>query len=316
MELIRRLMMLPPPASSVAPALDRLDVAILLVTIVGALGVAIALGVLYAQYRDRPDRPDRAHRRRPRHGTRVELALAAGTLGMFIAFWVVGFRQYSELREPPPGAMRVYVVAKQWMWQFAYADGHTAQDELRVPVDQPVELLMTSRDVIHSFYVPAFRLKQDVLPGRMVTLWFTATAPGRYDIFCAEYCGNGHSRMRGAVIALSDEDYATWASQQSTGELADVGRKLAVDRGCMRCHTADGTPHIGPTWRGLYDSDVTLQDGSAVRADDAYLTASMMDPNAQIVAGYAPIMPSYFGQLSGADAGAIVEYIRSLGGRP
>ena len=308
-EFFRRLLLLPPEASSVAPGLDALDVFIFLLTIVGAFGVAIALAVFYLRYRDRPDRPRVG---RPRVQKRIELALAAGTLGMFIALWVVGFRQYAELREPPPGAMRVYVVAKQWMWQFAYADGHTAQDELRVPVDQPVALVMTSRDVIHSFYVPAFRLKQDVIPGRMVTLWFTATTPGRYDIFCAEYCGNGHSRMRGAVIAMTDEDYATWASSRSTGELAAIGRQVAVDRGCMRCHTADGTPHIGPTWRGLYGSDVRLTSGQTVRADDEYLTESMMDPNLQIVEGYTPIMPSYFGQLSGADAGAIVEYIRSL----
>jgi len=146
----------------------------------------------------------------------------------------------------------------------------------------------------------------------MVSLWFTATTPGRYDIFCAEYCGNGHSRMRGSVSVLSEADYARWAARDSVDDLAAAGLRIAAERGCLRCHTVDGTPHIGPTWAGLYGSQVRLTDGTTVRADDEYLTESMMDPTSQIVAGFVPIMPTYLGQLSGADAGAIVEYIRSL----
>jgi cytochrome c oxidase subunit II len=308
-ELFRRLLCLPPQASSVAPGIDALHYAVIGCAALGAIVLTIATGAFMIIYRERAG----ARPRPPVSRTiTFELGAAAATLALFLAFWVIGFRQYVALREPPPGALRVYVVAKQWMWQFAYPGGAVAEDELRVPVDQPVELVMTSRDVIHSFYVPAFRLKQDVVPGRMTSLWFTATAPGRYDIACAEYCGNGHSRMRGAVVVLPAEDYARWSAGGGTRDLADAGAKVAATRGCLRCHTVDGVRHIGPTWAGLYGSVVALADGSTARADDAYLTESMMDPAAKVVAGFAPVMPSYLGQLSGPEAAALVEYIRSL----
>jgi cytochrome c oxidase subunit 2 len=314
LELMRRLLMLPPQASSVAPEFDLLHFAVIGSAIIGSIGVSIATAYFFFVYRERPGQRRRYVRNREH--VRFELVAAGGTLALFLAFWVVGFRQYTQLRDPPPGAMRVYVVAKQWMWEFAYPNGMTAQEDLRVPVDQPIEVVLTSRDVLHSFYVPAFRLKQDVIPGRMVSMWFTATRPGRYDILCAEYCGNGHSRMRGSVIVMSEEDYARWASGTTSGDLAGAGLRIAAERGCLRCHTVDGTPHIGPTWYGLYGSQVPVEGGGTVRADDAYLTESMMDPTAKVHAGFVPIMPSYLGQLSGPEAAALVEYIRSLGRRP
>lgn len=311
-ELLRRMLDLPPQASSVARGIDTLHY----VVIGSAFVVAfLAFGLItffLIRFRDRP-----GHKPRVRSVPHwVETGLAGFTLAVFLVWWVIGFAQYRTLREPPPDATRIHVVAKEWMWQFIYPNGATAETDLRVPVGHPVELVMTSRDVIHSFYVPAFRLKQDVVPGRVTSLWFTAVAPGTYDVLCAEFCGAGHSRMRGRVIALPAADYARWIDHHHADDLVATGEHLAVARGCLRCHSVDGGANVGPTWRGLYGSAVTLATGERVTADDAYLTESMMDPAARIVAGYAPVMPTFEGLVDGPDAAAIVEYIRSLRGAP
>ena len=311
-ELFRRALMLPPQASSVAKDID-----ILHYTVIGSAFVVAALAfglitIFLLKYRERPGRAPK-----PRNIPHVvEIALASITLIAFLAWWVVGFSQFRELRDPPANAIRIHVVAKQWMWQFVYPNGANAEDELRIPVGQPVVLEMTARDVIHSFYVPAFRVKRDVLPGRVTQQWFTATEPGTYDILCAEYCGAGHSRMRGRVIAMPPADYARWIGGHGGSDLAQTGEQIAVKLGCMRCHTVDGTPHIGPSWKDLYGSQVLLANGQRVAADDAYLTESMMDPSVKLVAGYANVMPSFLGRLSGAETAAIVEFIHSLRSAP
>ena len=308
-ELFRHLLYLPPQASSVAHRIDLLHY-----TVIGSAFTVAALSFLavfyiLVRFREGPQR--KPPKRMPGHV--LEIALATVTLILFLAWWSIGFSQYRDIHAPPRGAIRVHVTAKQWMWQFVYPNGASAETDLRVPIGQPVEVLLTSRDVIHSFYVPAFRLKQDAIPGRITSLWFTATEPGAYDILCAEYCGAGHSRMRGRVIAMAASDYARWVSSHVAPDLAESGGKLAAAYGCLRCHTTDGTAYIGPTWRGLYSSRVALTTGEIVTADDAYLTESMMDPAAKLVVGFQPVMPSYLGSLSGPEAAAIVEYIRSLG---
>jgi len=214
------------------------------------------------------------------------------------------------------------------MWKFSYPDGRDTNDVLTVPVGKPIKLAMTSRDVIHSFYVPAFRVKQDVLPGRYTTVWFQATTPGTYSIWCAEYCGVSHSLMRGEVVVLSQEDYAAWRRNgQGTSPVADcgngpgtcaggdlvaLGRQVAQRRACLACHSLDGQRHVGPTWSRLYGAERTLANGRRVIADEAYLTRSMMEPAADVVAGYTQVMPTYQGTLTAAEAGAILELIRSL----
>jgi cytochrome c oxidase subunit II len=307
-ELFRRALMLPPQASSVAKDIDILHYTVIGSAFLVAFLAFALIGYFLLRYRERPGH-EPAKRVLPHS---IEIGLASFTLIVFLIWWVVGFAQYRGLRDVPEDAIRIHVVAKQWMWQFVYPNGANSEDELRVPVGQPVALEMTSRDVIHSFYVSAFRLKQDVLPGRITTMWFTATQAGTYDILCAEYCGDGHSRMRGRVIAMAPADYAQWISGRSGVDLAKSGEELAVQLGCTRCHTVDGTPHIGPTWKDLYGSQVHLTDGTTLVADDAYLTESMMDPQVKLVAGYQNVMPSYLGRLSGPEAAAIVEFIRSL----
>jgi cytochrome c oxidase subunit 2 len=219
--------------------------------------------------------------------------------------------------------MPIYVTAKQWMWQFAYPEGPTSVGVLVVPVGRPVKLIMTSRDVIHSFYVAEFRIKQDVVPGRALTAWFEAIEPGTFDVLCAEYCGAQHSMMRAEIVAMLGETYARWLDAaraplvlpgaKGDGQgLAERGRQVAAERGCLRCHSVDGSPFIGPTWANAFGRNRRTAEGREVVIDEAYLTESMMDPRAVIAAGFPPVMPSYQGVLSPAETAAIVEYIRSL----
>jgi cytochrome c oxidase subunit 2 len=253
----------------------------------------------------------------------LEICVVGGLLGMFCLWWVVGFTQYRKIQTPPADAMPIYVTAKQWMWKFAYPSGPSSADALVVPVGRPVKLIMTSRDVIHSFYIPEFRIKQDVVPGRAVTAWFEAVEAGTYDVLCTQYCGTRHSLMRAQVVALAATDYARWLDAarapltlpgaKGDGQgLADRGRQVAAERGCLRCHSVDGSPFIGPTWANAFGHRRKTADGHEVLIDEAYLTESMMDPRAVIAAGFQPVMPSYQGALTPAETSAILEYIRSL----
>jgi cytochrome c oxidase subunit 2 len=310
-ELLRRLLDLPPQASTYARGIDTLHYCVISVTMAGATLVFLMALYFVVRYRRRAPGETTAHVTTP---LPQEVFLIGGILSLFLAFWVVGTVQYDHLMTPPAGAMTVYVTGKQWMWKFAYPDGRSSIDELTVPAGKPVRLVMTSRDVIHSFYVPAFRMKHDVVPGRYYTAWFEAPRPGLYDIDCAEYCGVSHSRMLGKVRVLSAPDYARWLEgrPEPDADLVASGREVAARRGCLNCHTLDGQPHIGPSWAGLYGSRVLLEGGRSIAADDAYLTRSMMDPQSDIVAGYKGVMPTYRGVLEEPEVAALVELIRSI----
>mgnify|MGYP001239093268 FL=1 len=266
------------------------------------------------------------------------MGLYLGLFGLFILFWGIGFRQFVNMSVPPDDAIDVYVTAKQWMWKFSYPEGRASVGVLYVPAGRPVRLHLTSRDVIHSFFVPEFRIKRDAVPGMYTTAWFEATRPGRFQILCAELCGTGHSMMRGEVVVLREMDFMAWLDDRvpldDRGEfaagmpgerdrteprgleaprrLAELGRTAAARHGCLECHTIDGTPHIGPTWLGLYGSRELMEDGEEVVVNPAYITESMMDPQARIVAGFPPVMPSFLGQISPAETAAIIEYMKSL----
>jgi cytochrome c oxidase subunit 2 len=340
-ELLRRMLFLPRQASTMARQIDGLHYAVISTTLCGSVLVALAAAIFLIRYRHRPSTPiPLAPQPGQGRATRgVEISAAGLLLALFIGFWVVGFRQFVQLESPPPDALPIQVVAKQWMWTFGYPNGRGSKGVLYVPVARPVRLSMTSRDVIHSFFVPEFRVKKDVVPGRTTELWFEVREPGTYAVFCAEYCGEGHSTMRASVVALEDADYAlalerllpleldiagpvyqepavAGTAPRERLSLAQLGERVATAKGCMRCHTPDGTPHIGPTWLGMYGSTVPLADGQSIRADAAYLTDSMMDPRARIHRGFLPVMPSYQGLLSAPETGAILEYLRALAGRP
>ncbi|QDE90734.1 cytochrome c oxidase subunit II [Myxococcus xanthus] len=324
-DLMRRILFLPEAASSLAPRVDRLHFFIIGTTFVVGAGIGLTgLFFLVRYRRGRALAPEPAMAA----PTWMEAAFAGVPLAFFLLWGALGFQDYVWARTPPRDALDVYVTGKQWMWKFAYPDGPGMVGVLHVPTGTPVRLLITSRDVIHSFYVPAFRLKMDALPGRYTELWFEAVRPGRYRVFCAEYCGLDHSRMRAEVVALAPEAFESWRARQlaqptwvadessweegTRGPLARRGAIVATRQGCFQCHTIDGTPHIGPSWLGLYGREEPLASGDSVRADVAYLTESMMDPLAKVVAGYAPVMPSFHGRLSAGEVGALVEYIKSL----
>jgi cytochrome c oxidase subunit 2 len=324
-ELLRRLLFLPPQASRMAEDVDTLHYFVILVTMFASALVGVVAWTFIVRYRRRTQRDATV---RVESTLAFEVPMVGGVLALFLLWWVIGFRQFVQMATPPPNTLDIYVVAKQWMWKFSYAEGPSAVERLTVPAGRPVRLIMTSRDVIHSLYVPALRLKQDVIPGRYVTMWFTADRPGTYPIYCAEYCGVSHSRMRGELVVLSDDDYGTWLASSesqavaardvsgpappSASNLSSVGREVAVRRACFACHTVDGQRHVGPTWRGLYDSKVQLTDGRTVTADESYLTKSMMEPRADVVVGYNPVMPSYHALLTEPETAALVEYIKSL----
>jgi cytochrome c oxidase subunit 2 len=241
----------------------------------------------------------------------IELTWTLVPLAIFIAIFIWAALDFMKLYDPPANALPVYVVAKQWMWKLQHASGRREINELHVPLDQPVRLLMTSQDAIHSFYVPAFRLKQDVLPGRYTSLWFTATKLGEFDLFCAEYCGSQHSQMLGRIVVMRPAEYARWsASSTQSPSLAQYGFARFRELGCSGCHTAGSTVHA-PSLRGLIGREVHLQDGRSLVADDNYIRDSILVPKKDVVAGFDPVMPSFAGQVSEEDIQALVAYIRS-----
>jgi cytochrome c oxidase subunit II len=315
-DLLRALLNLPPQASTYAASIDLLHFFVIGATMLGAtfvFGLALLL-LLRNRMRVEGETTLEVSASAP-----IELCIMGALLTLFLVFWVVGAVQYDRMMTAPPNPLPVYVTAKQWMWKFGYADGRSAMDVLTVPAHRPIKLIMTSRDVIHSFYVPAFRMKHDVVPGRYYVAWFEASMAGTFDIECAEYCGVSHSRMLGKVRVLSAEDYRRWQETVMPGEdhdLAAEGLDVAARRGCLSCHTVDGQPHIGPTWAGLYGSVVKLDDGRTVVADATYLTRSMMDPHVDVVAGFKPIMPTYRGILEEPEVAALVEFVTSLQRKP
>jgi cytochrome c oxidase subunit II len=325
-ELMRKILFLPEQASSWATQVDHLHYFVITVTMLSAAAVTVVALALFVRYRRRsPDQVTEHVEPKALH----EVLFIGVPLAFFLAWFAIGFPLFVKLQSPPKDAMDVYVMGKKWMWKFAYPGGPNGTDVLRVPAGRPVRLLITSQDVIHSFYLPDFRVKQDAVPGRYTETWFEAKGPGRHQVFCAEYCGIGHSAMLGEVIAMEPSEFDAWladarsktvaAAQDTPDErgnpitsLPEQGRRLAGEYGCFKCHTVDGTRHIGPTWLDLYRKYEKLQDGKTIVADESYLTESMMDPAAKIVAGYQNVMPTFQGRIPGPEIAAIVEFIKTL----
>lgn len=240
-----------------------------------------------------------------------EIGWTAATV--FVAFFVFWWTASSQLSEfiPPANALEIHVVAKQWMWKTQHAEGAREIDALHVPIATPVKLIMTSQDVIHSFFVPAMRMKQDVVPGRYTQTWFTATKLGTFHILCAEFCGTRHSAMAGEVVVMTQEDYGGWlAAQPHADDLAHEGAVLFRANGCSGCHSPTSSVHA-PDLRGIIGRTVPLADGRKATVDDSYLHDAMVLPKRDVAAGYTPIMPNYAGILSEGDIGSIIAYLRS-----
>jgi len=248
--------------------------------------------------------------------TPLEITWSVVPLGIFMMIFVWGAVIYFQERTPPQGATEVYVVAKQWMWKLQHQEGQREINQLHIPVGRDVKLIMTSQDVIHSFYVPAFRIKQDVLPGRYTTAWFHATKPGTYHLFCAEYCGTQHSGMIGQVVVMEPAQYQAWLSGgPATGTLAENGQEIFQQLGCSTCHRSD-TQGRGPNLLGVFGKPVQLEDGRTVLADENYVRESILSPAAKVVAGFKPIMPTFQGIVSEEQVNALVAYVKSLSQPP
>jgi cytochrome c oxidase subunit II len=297
--------MFPEQASNHAPRLDALYFYLIGVSIFFTILIACLIVYFAVKYRRRDpnERPPRQS-----GGLVLEFVWSAVPLGFAMSFFYWGAKLYFEEYNPPPDAMEVHVLAKQWMWKLQHPQGQREINELHVPLGRPVKLLMTSQDVVHSFFVPAFRVKQDVVPGRFASLWFTPSKEGEYHLFCAEYCGTKHSGMTGRVIVMKPTEYEAWLA----GTAADVppavsGERLFRKLGCIDCHGSKA-----PSLAGLSGRSVRLSSGEVIPADDNYIRESILDSTAKIVAGYRPLMPSYRGQLSEEQLLHLIAFIKSL----
>ncbi len=301
-------------ASSIAPRTDLLFTAMLLLC--GLMAVALAVLIVWFSIRYRAgSRVDRSHP--PSNARGLEAAWTAIPFVLFLGIFAWAGHDSVQAQRTPRDAIPVYVVAKQWMWKLQHGNGRREINELHVPLNQPVVLIMASQDAIHSFFVPAFRLKQDVVPGRYTRLWFTATQLGDFRILCSEYCGSDHSAMLGHVIVMSQADYGRWleagrATPDDEPSPQQFGAALYRKFACASCHGV-GSSVGAPRLEGLYGQPVALEDGATVTADDAYLRESIVAPKRRVVRGQAAIMPSYAGQMSEEDLQNLVAYLRSLG---
>lgn len=304
---------LPEQASTFAASTDSVFNVILYGSL-AAFAVIIGVTVFFmVKYRRR----SAGQRTSPIEGNhRLEIAWTIVPAIFFVVIFVMGFRGWMKMNVPPAGAIEVRVLAQKWNWQFSYSRLNVEGKQLVVPVNRPVKLIMSSDDVIHSFSVPAFRIKRDVLPNRYTVVWFQANRVGLFQIYCTEYCGDGHSRMLNKVKVVTDKEFQAWVAKGGDmgGTPLEMGTKLFSAKGCVACHsiTSDRKNLPGPPLGGAYGRKEQLTDGSTIKVDDNYIRESIMNPNAKVVKGYAPVMPTFAGQLKAKQVNALIEYIKSL----
>ncbi len=305
----------PPQASSFAGDVDHVFYFILILCTIFFVGIMAAMVYFVVKYRRRSE----GQRTSPLEGNRtIEIIWTAVPSVLLVIIYVWGTKVYLHEAVPPANAMEVRVNAQQWAWSFDYpAYGCAGASEMVVPQGKPVRLTITSQDVIHSFFVPAFRVKKDAVPNRYTVAWFQGDAPGDYDIYCTEYCGKDHSRMRATVKVVSPADFEEWAKGgcgTGGGSLSPIayGKKLFQQKACSGCHSLEGKRLVGPPLNGLFGKKEPMQDGSTVVVDENYIRESLMDPKAKIVKGYPPVMPTFKGQLNDQQVNALVDFIKSL----
>lgn len=249
------------------------------------------------------------------HSLPLELTWSIIPFGIMMVAFYLGVKSYINMTTPPENAYEIIVTAQKWSWVFQYPNGY-ADENLHVPVDRPVMLTMSSQDVIHSLYIPAFRLKRDVVPGRYTKMWFTATEPGEYELFCTEYCGQGHSAMGAVVVVHGPGEFEKWLKDAANFidriPPAQAGARLFKTHGCTQCHSVDGTPGIGPSLKNVFGTQQPLTTGESVLADENYMRESILNPEVKIVAGYEPVMPTFKGRLSDKQITVMIEYLKSI----
>ncbi len=307
---------MPPQSSTISGEVDWLFNFILGISVVFFVLIVVVMMVFVVKYRRREGRETASPS--ASNSVFLEMAWMAISIVVVVIIFFFGFKSYLNISTPPANAYEIQVAGQKWDWSFTYPNGYVDQD-LHVPADRPVELVMTSVDVIHSFYVPAFRVKKDVVPGRYTNVWFEATKPGEYNIFCAEYCGTGHSDSSAMVIVHPSGEFGPWLEKASNFLLTmtpeEGGRKVYEIRGCQQCHSVDGSPRTGPTFFKVFGKEETLADGSIITVDENYIRESVLEPNAKVVAGFEPVMPTYQGRLRDDEIAALTAYFRSLDGK-
>ena len=304
---------LPPQSSTMAGRIDNLFDFILWASVILFIIVAVSTIYFAIRYRRRGD----IARTTPyveNLGLEITWTVIPFILLMVIFVW--GIRDYLRFHIIPAQATEIKVTGQKWFWSFSYLDGPSTVGELVVPVNKPIKLLMSSQDVIHSFYVPDFRVKMDVLPNRYTVTWFEAVHTGEFQLYCAEFCGKGHSEMWGKVKVLPQDEYKIWLEKSSgpqEGEtLEQYGERLFVKKACVTCHSINGSKNVGPTFLGLMGRSEVLKSGQTIVVDENYLRESMLNPMAKVVAGYDPVMPTFQGILKNVDIDGLIAYIKSL----
>ena len=301
---------IPESASTISGRVDALYFYLCGVTIFFTLLISGVLIFFVIKYRRRTpfEIP------RPIAGShRLEMMWSIIPFLIAMSFFVWGAKIYFAQYRMPKDGIEVYVVAKQWMWKFQHSTGQREINELHVPVGRKIKLIMTTEDVIHDLFVPAFRIKADVVPGRYTAEWFEATKPGRYHLFCAEYCGMNHSGMGGWIVVMEPTDFDNWLSGNVNQQSASTaGQQLYQSLGCVSCHGANAEGGRGPALQGLFNSQMPLNNSQVVKADENYIRESILNPQAKIVAGFGPIMPSFQGQVSEEQLMQLAAYIKSL----
>jgi cytochrome c oxidase subunit 2 len=308
---------IPEVASDLATKVDGVLLFITVISVIFFLIVSILLIFFAVKYRRRREDEETPY---ITGNETLELIWTVIPSILLMVIFVYGFVVFRDMRNPPADATEINVTAKQWLWQFEYYNGKKTLNELYVQQNRPVKLVMRSEDVIHSFFVPDFRVKQDILGGRYTQLWFTPTKVGTFQLFCAEYCGTGHSKMLGKVVVLSPEAYDIWEKgARVTEEIgvaslpdAERGEQIYKQSGCNACHSLDGSTGVGPSWKSLVGHKVAMQNGEEITADENYIRESILEPQAKIVKGYQPVMPSFKGILSDADISALISYMKTL----
>jgi len=299
----------PEQASTMAGRVDALFYFLLAVSVFFASLICILIVTFAVKYRRRSEdeRPPLIE-----GDLRLEVFWTVVPLGLTMIMFFWGAKLFFTTNYPPRDSLEINVVAKQWMWKAQHPEGRSEIDELHVPLGRPIKLILTSQDVIHDFFVPAFRVKKDVLPGRYTTVWFEATKAGEYHLFCAQYCGTQHSGMVGRIVVMDPARYESWLGGETAGvSMASAGEKIYQRLACNTCHLESGTGR-GPSLVGLFGKKVQLQGGQSVTADESYIRESIVEPRAKIVAGYPPIMPTFKGLISEDGILQIIAYIKSL----
>jgi len=308
---------IPEVASNLASKVDGVLWVITLMSLVFFILITVLLVFFAIKYRRRSDDDETPY---ITGSEPLEIIWTVIPSVLLVLLFIYGFVVFKDMKTPPKDALEVTVTGKQWLWTFEYYNGKKTLNELYVQQNRPVRLVMKADDVLHSFFVPSFRVKQDLVPGRFTQLWFTPTKIGTFDIFCAEYCGTGHSAMLGKVIVMSPEAYNIWEKGAETEEggavaslpPAEQGEKIYKQKGCNACHSVDGTVLVGPSFKGLVGHDVELEGGSTVTADENYIRQSILEPQSQVVKGFQPVMPSFKGILTDDDISSLIAYMKTL----